>query len=283
MYSLVKAEPLIERRELGLVVPTPTKPLEAMVNTLLVAVAVEVETSNIGVVPAESPESDKRAQGEVVPTPKRKLVLSQKNDGLFCVRAPLVPAKSIEPRVGANHEGVPAPPDTSERPEFALAERTSKESASLQIRPPFESVSALLVPPLAIGRMVAPTSEARSTAVPRVVVSASPTTASPVPTRSENLSPPKLKKLEMLKFVEVAWVEVEVTLESVRAVVEPLKMFPPVQVLVFARSVEEAAVIVSEAPRAIVVPLTVTDELARSVFATVSQVAMPRTLSERTN
>lgn len=46
----------------------------------------------------------------------------------------------------------------------------------------------------------------------------------------------------------------------------------PVKVLLLARSVEEAAVTVPEAPRAIEIPLTVTDELARSVFATVAHV-----------
>ena len=55
------------------------------------------------------------------------------------------------------------------------------------------------------------------------------------------------------------------------------------KVLESASRVEEAAVMVPEAPRAILVPFTVRDELARSVLATVAHVAEPAALRERTN
>ncbi len=58
----------------------------------------------------------------------------------------------IDPWVGANQEGVPAPPETSARPEEALADNTSNESVSAQTIPPFEGVRFLLVPPRESGR-----------------------------------------------------------------------------------------------------------------------------------
>ena len=57
----------------------------------------------------------------------------------------------------------------------------------------------------------------------------------------------------------------------------------PVHVFVLARSVEDAAVTVPEAPRAIEMPLTVTEEFARSVLATVAHVAEALALRERMN
>jgi hypothetical protein len=71
------------------------------------------------------------------------------------------------------------------------------------------------------------------------------------------------------------------------AVEEALKMLEkrlvPEKVLLSARRVEEAAVIVPLEPKEILVPLTVTEELARSVLATVAHVAIPRDESERMN
>ena len=99
---------------------------------------------------------------EATPTPSLFRVSSKKRLALSWASAPFVPANITEPAVGANHDGVPAPPETKAKPELALPARISSESVSDHTIPPFETESALLVPPLAVGR-TPETSVVRST------------------------------------------------------------------------------------------------------------------------
>lgn len=106
----------------------------------------------------------------------------------------------------------------------------------------------------------------------------------------------KIGALVTRRFVATAFVakrlvvvaSVVVLLSPVKfcKVVEPVtsmvaKLFAPENVLLFARRVVDETVIVP--PRETDVPLMVIAEFARSVFATVAQVAAPPPLSERTN
>src|SRR4029077_11239958 len=69
----------------------------------------------VGVV-AFWPLTSSLASGEVVPRPSLALVLSQKKEPLFSLRAPLAPAKIMLPWVGANQLGVVLLPETSASP-----------------------------------------------------------------------------------------------------------------------------------------------------------------------
>ena len=54
--------------------------------------------------------------GVVVPIPNLLFVSSKKKLALSCCNIPLTPANKIEPAVGANHVGVPEPPEISACP-----------------------------------------------------------------------------------------------------------------------------------------------------------------------
>ena len=79
-------------------------------------------------------------------------------------------------------------------------------------------------------------------------------------------------------------VEALPVLTTLEKVVEAEKTFLPEKVLLSMRSVEDAVEIVSAvSPRVRVTPLTTIVECARSVLATVAQIAAPAPLMERMN
>ena len=75
MVKLVMPE--TEKREPGVVVAMPTKPLLSIINAVDVAEAVEVEIAKTGAVVAEAPAIESLANGDVVPIPRLPVLVSR--------------------------------------------------------------------------------------------------------------------------------------------------------------------------------------------------------------